>query len=206
MYFHRKKYAANRDPFSLFVGVEASVTWHPGLSQWGPLSGLFVDSQRLIARSQNRTKYVKYIWLSYPTWPSRWVLCFSMQWLRLKGCHVAWDEWTSGEICSLQHMWVIGSVMWAAASDESLKFGVQVATATNWFSRVNGARDNGIWLYSYLHVQYSPQPRLLDLFLSMFKCTCYVRLSMMNDASIHQAWLLDCLPWVDNCCWWYTSL
>ena len=108
---------------------------------------LFVDSQRLIVRSQNRTKCVNYVWLSYPMWPSRWVLCISMQWLRLKGCHVACDEWTSGEICSLQHMWVIGSVMWAAASDESLKFGVQGETATNWFSRVNGARDNGIWLY-----------------------------------------------------------
>ena len=75
-----------------------------------------------------------------------------MQWLRLKGCHVACDEWTSGEICSLQHMWVTGSVMWAAASDESLKFGVQGATATNWFPRVNGARDNGIWLYHHCHV------------------------------------------------------
>ena len=109
---------------------------------------LFVDSQRLIAQSHNRTKCVNYVWLSHPTWPSRWVLCISMQWLRLKGCHVACDEWTGGEICSLQHMWVIGSVMWAAASDESLKFGVQGATATNWFSRVNGARDNGIWLYT----------------------------------------------------------
>ena len=115
---------------------------------------LFVDSQRLIARSQNRTKCVNYVWLSYPTWPSRWVLCISMQWLRLKGCHIACDEWTSGEICSLQHMWVIGSVMWAAASDESLKFGVQGATATNWFSRVNGARDNGIWLYIYYIIIY----------------------------------------------------
>ena len=83
---------------------------------------------------------------SYPMWPSRWVLCISMQWLRLKGCHVASDEWTSGEICSLQHMWVIGSIMWAAASDESLKFGVQGATVTNWFPRVNGMRDNRIWL------------------------------------------------------------
>ena len=107
---------------------------------------LFVDSQRLIARSQNRTKCVKYV-LSYPTWPSRWVLCISMQWLRLMGCHVACHEWTSGEICSLQHMWVIGSVMWAAASGESLKFGGQGATVTNWFPRVNGAWDNGIWLY-----------------------------------------------------------
>ena len=91
------------------------------------------------------------ICLSYPTWPSRWVLCISMQWLRLKGCHVAWDEWTSGEICSLQHLWVTGSVMWAAASDESLKFGVQGASATNWFPRVDGARDNGIRLYTGHH-------------------------------------------------------
>ena len=98
----------------------------------------------------NRTKCVKYVWLSYPTWPSRWMLCISMQRLRLKGCHVASDEWTSGEICSLQHMWVIGSVMWAAASGESLKFGVQGATGTNWFQRVNGARDNGVWLYFHI--------------------------------------------------------
>ena len=128
-----------------FVGVEASATWHPRLSQWRPL---FVDSQRLIARSQNRTKCVEYVWLSYPMWPSRWVLCISMQRLRSKGCHVACDEWTSGEICSLQHMWVTGSVMWAAVNDESLKFGVQGVITTNWFPRVNGARDNGIWLYT----------------------------------------------------------
>ena len=114
---------------------------------------LFVDSQSLIARSQNRTKCVKYVWLSYSTWPRRWVLCISLQWLRLKGCHVACDEWTSGEICSLQHMWVTDSVMWAAASDESLKFGVQGFASTNWFPWVNGARDNGIWLY---HGCWSP--------------------------------------------------
>ena len=108
---------------------------------------LFVDSQRLIARNQNRSKCVKYVWLSYPTWPSRWVLCISMQWLRLEGCHVGCDEWTSGEICSLQHMWVTSSVIWAASSDESLKFGVQGVTATIWFLRVNGSWDNRIWLY-----------------------------------------------------------
>ena len=127
--------------FSLVL--KASATWHPGLLQWRPL---FVDSQRLIARSQNRTKCVKYIWLSYPMWPSRWVLCISMQWLRLKGCHVTCDEWTSGEICSLHHMWVITSVMWAAASDESLKFRVQGVSVTNWFPQVNGPQDNVIRL------------------------------------------------------------
>ena len=44
-------------------------------------------------------------------------------------------------------MWVTSSVIRAVASGASLKFGVQCASATNWFSRVNGARDNGIWLY-----------------------------------------------------------
>ena len=60
------------------------------------------------------------------------------------GCHVACDECARGEICWLQYMWVDGSVMWVIVSGTSLKFGVQGASATNWFSQVNGARDNGI--------------------------------------------------------------
>ena len=51
---------------------------------------------------------VKYAWLSCPARPSRRVLCISMQWLTLKGCHVPCDECASGEICSHQHMWVTG--------------------------------------------------------------------------------------------------
>ena len=39
------------------------------------------------------------------------------------------------------------SVIRAVASGTSLKFGVQGASGTNWFSRVSGARDNGIRLY-----------------------------------------------------------
>ena len=35
------------------------------------------------------------------------------------------------------------------------KFGVQGATATNWFLRVNGARDNEIWLYSETCIIYN---------------------------------------------------
>ena len=45
-------------------------------------------------------------------------------------------------------MWVAGSAMWVVASGASLKFGVQCVSVTNWFSRVNGARDDGIRLYS----------------------------------------------------------
>ena len=42
------------------------------------------------------------------------------------------------------------SVIRAVAGGASLKFGVQGASATNWFSRVNGARDNGIRLYHFV--------------------------------------------------------
>ena len=57
----------------------------------------------------------------------------------------------NGRVEKFAHFNTCGSpalVMWATASDESLKFGVQGASATNWFPRVNGARDNGIRLYS----------------------------------------------------------
>ena len=60
-------------------------------------------------------------------------------------CRLWWmREWrnllTSTHVC-------YRSVIWAVASGASLKFGVQSASATNWFSRVNGAQDNVIRLY-----------------------------------------------------------
>ena len=136
----------HRGSFRFSAGVEASVTWLTGFSQWRPLS---VDSWRLIAWSQNRNGMCE-IRLSCPARPSRWVLCISMQRMTLKACHVTCDECANGEICSLQHMTVTGSVMWAVMSGASLKFGVQGASATNWFSQINGARDNGIQLYCLL--------------------------------------------------------
>ena len=44
-------------------------------------------------------------------------------------------------------MWVTGSVIWAALSGKSLKFGVQGGSTTDWFPRVNVVRDNGSQLY-----------------------------------------------------------
>ena len=142
LYLYQEIYRASRQ-FPFFGWVEASVTWHTGLSQWRPL--LTVGGG--LRGAKLGVECVKYVWLSCPARLSGWVLCISMQWLRLKACHVACDEYASGEICSLQHMWVAASVMCAVASGASLKFGVQGVSATNWFSRVNGARDNGIWLY-----------------------------------------------------------
>ena len=108
-----------------------------GWSEYDVISGTLAMAAIVCWQSkadcaESKSNQMCEIHLSYSTWPSRWVLCISKQWLRLKGCHVACDEWTSGEICSLQHhMWVTGSVMWAAVSYKSLKFGVQGASATN---------------------------------------------------------------------------
>ena len=100
-----KKYTVHRGSCRFSAGVEASLTWHTGFSQWRPL---FVDSRGRLRGVKIGAKCVKYAWLSCPARPSRWVLCISMQWLRLKGCHVDCDECASGEICSHQHMWVTG--------------------------------------------------------------------------------------------------
>ena len=48
-----KKYTVHRGSCRFSAGVEASVTWHTGFSQWRPL---FVDSRRQIAQSQNRRR------------------------------------------------------------------------------------------------------------------------------------------------------
>ena len=63
-------------------------------------------------------------------------------------CRLRWmDEWRN--LLTSTHvghrLCHVGSHEWRGA--ESLKFGVQGATATNWFPRDNGARDSGIWLY-----------------------------------------------------------
>ena len=154
--------------------------WHTGLSQW---RSLFVDSRRLIAQSQNRNRMCEKR-LSCPALPSGWVLCISIQWLRLKACHVVCDKCTSGGICSLQQIWVTGSVMWVVASGASLKFGVQGASATNWFSRVNGARDNRIRLYlitypanNYHEFKSEILPKwMAKIFYSQFECLYMISL------------------------------
>ena len=95
-----------------------------------------------------------------------------MQWLRLKGCHVACDECASGEICSHQHMWVAGSVIRAVASGASLKFGVQGASVTNWFSRDNEIRlydASKQWLIIFKH-----SSSLTPLFGDPIFITCWL--------------------------------
>ena len=139
-----KKYTLHRGGCRFSAGVEASVTWHTGFSQWRPL---FVDSRRQIARSQNRRRMCEIRLTKLSCAAQQVGIVHFMQWLTLKGCHVPCDECASGEICSHQHVgyW---SVIRAVGSGASLKFGVQGASATNWLSRVNSAQDNGIWLYS----------------------------------------------------------
>ena len=61
----------------------------------------------------------------------------------------------------------------AVASGASLKFGVQGASATTWFLRVNGARDNGIRLY------YN------NIILEMSLCLSF-NMTMTNTVEIYQ--------------------
>ena len=146
LYLYQEIYRALRQ-FPFFGWVEESVTWHTGLSQWRPLTVCWQSKAESKPNVWNTSdKCVKYFWLSCPAQLSGCVLYISMQWLRLKACHVTCDEYASGEICSLQHMWVTTSVMWAVGSGASLK-GSKGASPTNWFLRVNGTRDNGIRLY-----------------------------------------------------------
>ena len=68
--------------------------------------------------------------------------------IKVLSCRLWWmREWRN--LLTSTHVGY-GSVIRAVASGASLKFGVQGASATNWFLRVNGARDNRIRLYRLL--------------------------------------------------------
>ena len=110
-----------------------------------------------------RAKCVRYLWLSCPVWPSRWVLCISMQWLRSKVCH---DECVNGEICSLQHVGYqvchVGSRKWQITKIWGPR------CERDWFPWVNGTRDNGIWLYVHNRIDQKPVELWFWFFASIF--------------------------------------
>ena len=141
-----KKYTVHRGSCRFSAGVEASVTWHTGFSQWRPL---FVDSRRQIARSQNRSQMCEILLtkLSCAAQQVGFVHFYAVTEIKGLSCRLWWmREWRN--LLTSTHVGY-RSVMRAVASGASLKFGVQGASATNWFSRVNGARDNGIRLYQF---------------------------------------------------------
>ena len=121
------------------------VTWHTGFSQWRPL---FVDSRRQIAQSQNRRRMCekRLTKLSCAAQQEGIVHFYAVTDIKGLSCPLWWmREWRN--LLTSTHVGY-RSVIRAVASGVSLKFGVQGASATNWLSRVNGARDNGIRLYS----------------------------------------------------------
>ena len=78
---------------SFFGWVEASVTWHTGLSQWRPL---FVDSRRLIARSQNRSRMCEIRLTKLPCAAQRVGIAYFYAVTEIKGlsCRLRWiHEW-----------------------------------------------------------------------------------------------------------------
>ena len=140
-----KKYTVHRGSCRFSAGVEASVTWHTGFSQWRPL---FVDSRRQIAQSQNRRRMCEIRLTKFSCAAQQVGIVHFYAVTDIKGlsCPLWWmREWRN--LLTSTHVGY-RSVIRAVPSGVSLKFGVQGASATNWLSRVNGARDNGIRLYS----------------------------------------------------------
>ena len=91
------------------------------------------------------------------------------------------------------------SVIWAVASGASLKFGVQGASATNWFSRVNGTRDNGIWLYNLVRHPVGKNKTLIFeqyhtdiLFFSTLHFKLPVQSQCLESPGHQQAWYWLC--------------
>ena len=54
---------------------------------------------------------IHFVW-SCPTGPSRWGMCISIDWVRLKSCQAVCDECTKGEICSGQSWFAGWFAMW----------------------------------------------------------------------------------------------
>ena len=129
-----------------------SVTWHTGFSQWRPL---FVDSRRQIGRSQNRSRMceIHLTKLSCAAQQVGIVHFYAVTEIKGLSCRLWWmSEWRN--LLTSTHVGY-RSVIRAVASGASLKFGVQGASATNWFSRVNGAQNDVIRLYSEnKHLEY----------------------------------------------------
>ena len=140
-----KKYTVHRGSCCFSAGVEESVTWHTGFSQWRPL---FVGSRRQIARSQNRRRMceIRLTKLSCAAQQVGIVHFYAVTDIKGLSCPLWWmREWRN--LLTSTHVGY-RSVIRAVPSGASLKFGVQGASATNWLSRVNRTRDNGIRLYS----------------------------------------------------------
>ena len=133
-------------PFFGRAGVEASVTWHTGFSQWWPL---FVDSRRQIERNQNWSLMceIRLTKLSCAAQQVGIVHFYAVTEIKGLSCRLWWmREWSNlltSTLCGLPvcHM---GSREWCVT-----KIWGPRCNRTNWFLRVNGARDNGIRLYYY---------------------------------------------------------
>ena len=135
-----KKYTVHRGSCRFSAGVEASVTWHTGFSQWRPL---FVDSRRQIARSQNRRRMceISLIKLSCAAQQVGIVHFYAVTDIKGLSCPLWWmREWRN--LLTSTHVGY-RSVIRAVASGASLKFGVQGASATNWLCELTARKITG---------------------------------------------------------------
>ena len=85
-----------------------------------------------------------------------WLIAYSVPGLCLGQCWVIVNWNRLQFVFCFNHLLLVSHICvgesgqhwlgWWLVAYSSLKFGVQGASGTNWFSRVKGARDNGIWL------------------------------------------------------------
>ena len=138
-----KKYTVHRGSCRFSAGVEASVTWHGILTMAAIVCW---QSEADCAESKSEANVWNTPKLSCAAQQVGIVHFYAVTDIKGLSCPLWWmREWRN--LLTSTHVGY-RSVIRAVASGVSLKFGVQGASATNWLSRVNGVRDNGIRLYS----------------------------------------------------------
>ena len=149
LHLYQEIYRSSRQlPFFGWCWSECDVTY--GIFAMAAI----VDSRRQIARSQHRSRMceIRLTKLSCAAQQVGIVHFYAVTEIKGLSCHLCWMRGWRNLLTSTHVGYRSG--IWAVASGASLKFGVQGASVTNWFSRVNGARDNGIRLYHVTKISW----------------------------------------------------
>ena len=130
--------------------------WHTGFSRWQPIV-CWQSEADCVESNRSRMCEIRLTKLSCAAQRVGIVHFYAVTEIKGLSCRLWWmHEWRN--LLTSTHVGY-RSVIRAITSGASLKFGVQGASATNWFSWVNGARDKGIRLYKELNSKDTLQMR-----------------------------------------------
>lgn len=134
-----------RDTFVFFVVLKR--VWRAILDSDNGGHCWTTNGWKLIARSQNRSPMCEIRLTKVPYVPQQVgiVNFYGVAEIKELSCRLWWMREQRNVLTS--HDTVCRDCHVGCREYGSLKFGVQGVSATNWFPRVNGARDNGIRLY-----------------------------------------------------------